>query len=142
MKIIMERDGVQTNHPTWAAAYRSLMEQIREDDGQHIGVDGIKLGTTAGTGPLQGMTKHTYATSKAIYTLWDDSPIQRSSYEVIIGNIGQVYSGFIYSEAKDAYRAAIGASRGGVGRAGGEQVTLWGNGEPLIIFEGERHEEN
>ena len=49
---------------------------------------------------------------------------KRAHYVVIIGNIGQVYDGFILEEALDAYRYYSSQSEEGAGRGAGENVTI------------------
>ena len=51
-------------------------------------------------------------------------------YQVVVGNVGMVYSGH-FIEALREYYGYIGISRDGVGRIGGEPVTLLNpRGEP------------
>jgi lipoprotein-anchoring transpeptidase ErfK/SrfK len=50
-------------------------------------------------------------------------------YEVIIGNIGTVYSGKDGFEAFKRFQIYSGQSKGNYGRATGEDVTLMKNGE-------------
>ncbi len=45
-------------------------------------------------------------------------------YQVIVGNIGTVYSGKDYTEAKATYAHYVEQSKAPFGRASGEQVTL------------------
>ena len=45
-------------------------------------------------------------------------------YQVIVGNIGTVYDGDSWNEAKKTYGEYKRISQSGVGRAGGESVTL------------------
>ena len=54
----------------------------------------------------------------------------RPKYEVIVGNIGTVYSGSSNLEASKVYASYVKDSKAGYGRAGGESVTLMHNGEP------------
>lgn len=49
---------------------------------------------------------------------------KRSSYEVIVGNIGTVYTGASKLEARKAYLSYVKDSLAGFGRAGGEGVVL------------------
>lgn len=53
------------------------------------------------------------------------------SYEVIVGNIGTVYSGNSKTEAERHYREYVSQSKTGRGRAGGESVALMCEGEIL-----------
>ena len=52
-------------------------------------------------------------------------------YEVIVGNIGKVWQGSNYMQAMAKYAAYVKQSKSGVGRAGGEQVSLWKNGDVI-----------
>lgn len=51
------------------------------------------------------------------------------TYQVIVGNIGAVYSGTSLDDATKAYAEYVGQSRLGYGRASGESVTLMADGE-------------
>ncbi len=53
----------------------------------------------------------------------------RTNYEVIVGNIGTVYSGSDESTARAQFEYYENDSRTGYGRAGGEDVTLLAGGE-------------
>jgi len=53
----------------------------------------------------------------------------RSHYEVVVGNIGTVYSGASLAAAKKDYKTYVAQSVDGRGRAAGESVTLFKNGE-------------
>jgi hypothetical protein len=55
----------------------------------------------------------------------------KSHWEVIVGNIGTVYSGGSALEAKRKFTTYVKQSKSGVGRAGGEDVTLMRDGEPV-----------
>jgi len=57
-------------------------------------------------------------------------------YEVIVGNIGLVYSGAKIKQARDTYLEYVNQSRIGHGRAGGEDVTMLKYGEPVWEFMG------
>lgn len=52
-------------------------------------------------------------------------------YEVIVGNIGVVYSGSSRDEAYHQFHAYVELSVDGVGRAAFEDVTLFLDGEPI-----------
>lgn len=58
-------------------------------------------------------------------------------WEVIVGNIGTVYSGTNGFEANTTFQTYVGQSNSGYGRAGGEDVTLMKDGELHRQFEGE-----
>jgi hypothetical protein len=51
-------------------------------------------------------------------------------YEVIVGNVGSVYSGNSLKEALQTYKTYREQSESGLGRAGNEPVTLMVDGEP------------
>ena len=71
------------------------------------------------------------------------NPMKRHKYEVIVGNIGTVYSGNSKSEAVNTYNGYVDQSVGGRGRAGGEDVTMMADGEPYREhFGGTSYEEN
>lgn len=53
------------------------------------------------------------------------------TYEVIVGNIGTVYEGPHGTTARAAFREYVHASKQARGRAGGEQVTMFEDGEPV-----------
>jgi hypothetical protein len=50
-------------------------------------------------------------------------------YEVIVGNIGKVHEGFSYRKALDTFFDYVKKSSENYGRAAGEEVTLWKDGE-------------
>jgi hypothetical protein len=50
-------------------------------------------------------------------------------YEVVVGNVGSVHSGYDESEARAAYAKYVEQSQMGIGRACGENVTLYRNDE-------------
>lgn len=50
-------------------------------------------------------------------------------FSVIVGNIGQVYEGSNYMTARAKYATYVKASKADSGRAAGENVTLFHNGE-------------
>lgn len=51
-------------------------------------------------------------------------------YEVVVGNVGTVYKGRNAVKAKTEYVHYVAESKGGKGRAGNEQVTLFQGGFP------------
>lgn len=61
-------------------------------------------------------------------------------FEVIVGNIGTVYSGNNYMQAQTKYSAYVKQSREEYGRAAGETVTLFHNGEIRSEYQGTRQE--
>lgn len=58
-----------------------------------------------------------------------ENPTRRTSYDVVVGNIGTVYSGTDRSLALQKYHEYVAQSKSGRGRAGGESVTLFRDGE-------------
>ena len=50
-------------------------------------------------------------------------------FQVVVGNVGQVYDGSNYMQARAAYAEYVKQSKSGRGRAGNEPVTLFHNGE-------------
>ena len=60
----------------------------------------------------------------------------KKRWEVIVGNIGTVYSGSDEKQARKDYRDYVDISRAGAGSAGGEPVTLMRDGEPELEHEG------
>jgi hypothetical protein len=54
---------------------------------------------------------------------------RQSDWEVVVGNIGSVYRGGRSDEAVSTYREYVKQSQSGRGRAGGEPVTLFRDGE-------------
>jgi len=61
-------------------------------------------------------------------------------YQVIIGNIGTVLNTTDKLKAEKTYKAYMYDSDDGVGRAGGEEVTLMGDGEVIRAFNPENKE--
>ena len=59
-----------------------------------------------------------------------------NTWEVIVGNVGKIYSGTNGFEAIKEYNAYVHISKSGLGRAGGEDVILFKNGEPHKEFFG------
>jgi hypothetical protein len=53
------------------------------------------------------------------------------NYEIIVGNIGSVYSGPSKREANRAFREYVDQSKSGYGRASGEEVTMFCDGETV-----------
>lgn len=58
----------------------------------------------------------------------------KNSYSVNVGNIGTVFDGSNQRKAIRAFREYVNQSKAGYGRASGENVTLFCNGEPLREF--------
>jgi hypothetical protein len=60
---------------------------------------------------------------------------KQTSWEVTVGNIGNVYSGN-GTEARRVFAEYRAQSVANCGRASGEDVTLWKDGEPVQEFTG------
>ena len=58
------------------------------------------------------------------------------TYEVIVGNIGTVHQGHNRKEAEKVFTFYVKDSKTGLGRSGGEAVTLMRDGEPIREYEG------
>lgn len=58
------------------------------------------------------------------------------TYEVVVGNIGQVHVSRNKRHAQEAYRDYVKMSRDDEGRAAGESVTLMADGEPVEEYVG------
>jgi len=65
---------------------------------------------------------------------------RESTYEVIVSNIGQVYHGHNFQEAHANLGIYVRASKSGHGRAAGEDVSFWRDGEPVMEFMGALNE--
>lgn len=61
--------------------------------------------------------------------------------EVVVGNVGTVYSGDDESAARLCYKEYVEASRVFYGRAAGEMVALLADGEIMEEYQGRREEE-
>ena len=59
-----------------------------------------------------------------------------SIYQVVVGNVGTVYDGDSYNDAMHAYGDYRQQSMDGIGRAAGESVTLFNDGEIEKEYEG------
>ena len=57
-------------------------------------------------------------------------------FEVIVGNIGTVYDGDNRGLADQDFAAYVRLSKAGYGRASGEDVTLFVDGEPEMEHDG------
>lgn len=55
----------------------------------------------------------------------------RGQYEVIVGNVGNVYYGGSKAAATKAFNEYVRQSKANRGRAGGESVTMMQDGEPI-----------
>jgi RNA-splicing ligase RtcB len=61
--------------------------------------------------------------------------MKNHKYEVIVGNIGTVYSGNDGDEAQRIHDVYVEQSQGGYGRASGETVTIMRNGDIYLETE-------
>ncbi len=68
--------------------------------------------------------------------------METPKYEVVVGNVGTVYSGNNAVEANRTFREYVAQSRLSIGRAAGEDVTLLRNGEPAREHTGTQAEED
>ena len=59
-----------------------------------------------------------------------------AKFEVIVGNIGNVYSGNNYMRARTLFTRYVKDSKRGYGRASQEPVTMLHNGEPTLEHNG------
>jgi hypothetical protein len=55
--------------------------------------------------------------------------MKKPTYEVVVGNIGTVYSGASKSDSARKWLTYVDQSKSGVGRAGNEPVTMLCDGE-------------
>ena len=55
----------------------------------------------------------------------------QEKYEVMVGNIGSVHTGKVKANAERVYRSYVELSKSGKGRASGESVTMFMDGEPI-----------
>jgi len=60
----------------------------------------------------------------------------KNNYHVIVGNVGTVYEGTNGFIAIKEYNSYVGISKNGIGRAGGENVTLIKNDDIYKEFIG------
>ncbi len=65
-----------------------------------------------------------------------------TTYEVVVGNIGTVYSGHSQSEANAKFDFYVADSKTGIGRSGGESVYLMEDCEPVREYQGPADDEN
>lgn len=63
-------------------------------------------------------------------------------YEVYVNNIGRVHTGNNPVEANKHYGDYKRQSKSGQGRAAGEEVTLWVDGEPTRTYTPKGNDEN
>ena len=57
-------------------------------------------------------------------------------YEVLVGNIGKVWQGTNQLECEGVFNTYKAQSESNYGRAAGEDVTIWRDGELIWEFEG------
>lgn len=65
----------------------------------------------------------------------------KTTYAVTVGNIGTVYEGKNSREAAETFDEYRAQSQDNYGRAAGEPVTLWKDGEPWREYEGTNTED-
>lgn len=63
-------------------------------------------------------------------------------FQVIVSNVGTVYSGDMHRDAVKTYQDYKKQSESMLGRAGGESVTLMEDGEPILEHEGVMHKQD
>lgn len=61
---------------------------------------------------------------------------RKQNYQVIVGNVGMVYDGPSAEEARSKFDVYVELSKSHVGRAGGEDVTIFLNDEIVREFAG------
>ncbi len=59
-----------------------------------------------------------------------------ATYEVIVGNVGTVYTGESRREARLTFACYLDHSKSNYGRCAGESVTLLLNGEEVSFYQG------
>lgn len=59
----------------------------------------------------------------------------RNDYQVTVGNIGTVYTGHSSQEAWACFKDYQKQANSLVGRASGEPVTFWKDGEPIDTYD-------
>lgn len=69
----------------------------------------------------------------------DETEDPRDTWEVVVGNIGQVYTGNSFAEAVKTYRSYCDDSDNDYGRAAGETVTLFRNDYLYHEHKGKNH---
>lgn len=62
---------------------------------------------------------------------------KHNKYQVIVGNVGTVYDAYSLKEASKTFSEYKHQSKTHYGRASGEQVTMFCNGEPVKQYDGE-----
>ncbi len=62
-------------------------------------------------------------------------------YQVVVGNIGTVYDGLSREMAENSFKDYRELSRSGYGRAAGEMVTLFEDGDAIRIYDGNGSEQ-
>lgn len=66
------------------------------------------------------------------YKAWQENPT--TTFEVIVGNIGMVYSGPDKPIAQETYNKYVSLSQNNEGRGGMENVTIFQDGDPILEF--------
>lgn len=67
------------------------------------------------------------------------TPRTPETYTIVVGNIGTVFESQDFEAATRVYQEYCTQSESGEGRAGGEDVTLCADGEPLRLFSDHTH---
>jgi hypothetical protein len=65
----------------------------------------------------------------------------KTKYTITVGNVGTVYEGTSSREAAETFDEYVSQSAADYGRAAGEPVTLWKDGEPWREYEGTNTED-
>lgn len=60
----------------------------------------------------------------------------KTAYKITVGNIGVIIETESYKEARKVYDEYVSQSEAKYGRASGEEVILWKDGEPLVVHYG------
>lgn len=82
--------------------------------------------------------ENVFGTSTGGFEIWPEG--SEGKYEVIVSNEGTVYSGDDIEKATKVYNDYVEDSKLGVGRIGGEDVTLMEDGEPIEEYFGNQSE--
>jgi hypothetical protein len=92
----------------------------------HGGAKGPTLGHSKTVAQRAGRAMVDSLARRLVGELLEDFP---RHFEVVVGNIGTVYSGRDEAEAQKHYDEYVDQSKTGYGRAAGESVTMFRNGE-------------
>jgi hypothetical protein len=64
---------------------------------------------------------------------------QMKMFELVVDNVGIIYSGGVLKEALTEYGTWVRLSKAGYGQVAGETVTLLKDGEPWMCHQGEKN---